>query len=87
MYSGMTTRLKTISPLSSMGLTSDSGIFGGKSPERVFSGMTITLSEGSVSDTGTIATFWMDTSPGMTSTPSMVMVRYPAASTRTLYSL
>ena len=31
-YSGMTTRLKTISPLSVIGLISSSGIFGGKFP-------------------------------------------------------
>lgn len=71
-YSGMTTRLNTISPLSSIGLISASAILGGKFPNNVLAGITIFFSSSSDTSKGSILTFCKDNSPENTSTPSIL---------------
>ena len=83
-YSGITTRDSTISPLSPVGLISLSGIFSGYSPNNVWSG--IVTSANAAPSASLRSTCWTDCSPERSSEPVTSTVSYPSASTFTVYS-
>ena len=84
-YSGITTRLSTISPELRTGFISSSGIFGGNTPHSVFAGILITLAD-AFGSTGLSLTGWTDSSPENISEPDIVVGSYPGAVMMRLYS-
>lgn len=80
-YSGITTRLSTISPVSFIGLISSSGIFGGYSPKSVCAGITTTFSSSSVTFSGFMRIGCRENSPARISEPDTSTGSKPSAVT------
>ncbi len=83
---GITTRLKTISPVSATVFTSDSAIFGGYSPYKVWSGITMGTSGDTASWIGTMRTGCMAVVSAKISVPDMATGSNPWARMLTMYS-